>query len=81
MKTKIEITKTEGSTNFRFMLLATFLSMTFIVLMATQPVAFEIITKEDIVQKTVMKTDFIKTADNFIVLMDQFKILKVAQIL
>lgn len=39
-------------------------------LMVTQATAFEIITKEDIVQKTVMKTDFIKTADNFIVLMD-----------
>jgi OOP family OmpA-OmpF porin len=39
-------------------------------LIATQAAAFEIITKEDIVQKTVMKEDFIKTADNFIVLMD-----------
>jgi len=39
-------------------------------LMAIQAGAFEIITKEDIVQKTVMIEDFIKTADNFIVLMD-----------
>jgi OOP family OmpA-OmpF porin len=39
-------------------------------LMAIQAGAFEIITEEDIVQKTVMKEDFIKTADNFIVLMD-----------
>jgi OOP family OmpA-OmpF porin len=38
--------------------------------MAIQAGAFEIITQEDIVQKTVMKEDFIKTADNFIVLMD-----------
>ncbi len=39
-------------------------------LMATQAAAFEIITEEDMVQKTVMKEDFIKKADNFIVLMD-----------
>jgi OOP family OmpA-OmpF porin len=39
-------------------------------LIATQAAAFEIITKEDIVEKIVSKEDFIKTADNFIVLMD-----------
>lgn len=39
-------------------------------LMVVQVSAFEIITQEDIIQKTVTKEDFIKTADNFIVLMD-----------
>jgi OOP family OmpA-OmpF porin len=39
-------------------------------LIVTQASAFEIITKEDIIQKTVEKTDFIKMTDNFIVLMD-----------
>ena len=70
MQPKIEITKTERSANFKSMLLVALFGMVFFGLMATQASAFEIITKEDIVQKTVMKTDFIKTADNFIVLMD-----------
>jgi OOP family OmpA-OmpF porin len=70
MKQKIDITKTERSAKFKFMLLVTLFGMVFLGFMATQALAFEIITKEDIVQKTVMKTDFIKTADNFIVLMD-----------
>ena len=52
------------------MLLVTLLGMVFLGLMATQASAFEIITKEDIIKKTVEKTDFIKNADNFIVLMD-----------
>ncbi len=38
--------------------------------MVVQVSAFEIITEEDIIQKTVVTEDFIKTADNFIVLMD-----------
>ena len=70
MQQKIEITKTERSAKFNFMLLVTVFGMVFLGFLATQATAFEIITKEDIVQKTVMKTDFIKTADNFIVLMD-----------
>jgi len=70
MQPKIEITKTERSAKFNFMLLVTLFGMVFLGFMTTQATAFEIITKEDIVQKTVMKTDFIKTADNFIVLMD-----------
>jgi OOP family OmpA-OmpF porin len=37
---------------------------------ATRAGAFEIITEEDMVEKTVTKTDFIKTADNVIVLLD-----------
>jgi len=70
MQQKIKITKTERSAKFKSMLLVALFGMVFFGLMATQASAFEIITKEDIVQKTVMKTDFIKTADNFIVLMD-----------
>jgi OOP family OmpA-OmpF porin len=56
--------------NFKFILLLMLFGMLAPGLIATQAAAFEIITKEDIVQKTVMKEDFIKTADNFIVLMD-----------
>ena len=70
MQPKIEITKTERSANFKSMLIVTLFGVIFLGLMATQAGAFEIITEEDIVQKTVMKEDFIKTADNFIVLMD-----------
>jgi len=70
MKQKSEITKVERSAKFNFMLLVTLFGMVFLGFMTTQATAFEIITKEDIVQKTVMKTDFIKTADNFVVLMD-----------
>ena len=70
MQPKIETTKTERSANFKSMLLVTLFGVIFLGLKATQASAFEIITKEDIIQKTVEKTDFIKTADNFIVLMD-----------
>ena len=70
MKQKSEINKVERSAKFNFMLLVTLFGMVFLGFMTTQATAFEIITKEDIVQKTVMKTDFIKTADNFVVLMD-----------
>jgi outer membrane protein OmpA-like peptidoglycan-associated protein len=70
MKQKNEITKAERSAKFKFMLLVAFFGMVFLGFMATQALAFEIITEEDLVQKTVTKTDFIKTADNFIVLMD-----------
>ena len=70
MKQKTGISKIEGSGKFKFVLLIILFGMIVSGLIASQAMAFEIITKEDIVQKTVMKTDFIKTADNFIVLMD-----------
>ena len=70
MKQKIGIRKIERSVNFKFILLLMLFGMIVPGLIATQAAAFEIITKEDIIQKTVMKEDFIKTADNFIVLMD-----------
>ena len=70
MKQKIGIRKIERSVNFKFILFLMLFGMIVPGLIATQAAAFEIITKEDIVQKTVMKEDFIKTADNFIVLMD-----------
>jgi OOP family OmpA-OmpF porin len=62
--------KIERSGKVQFILRVMLLGMILPGLMATQAAAFEIITEEDIVQKTVMKEDFIKTADNFIVLMD-----------
>ena len=62
--------KIERSGKFKFILRLMLLGMILPGLMATQAAAFEIITEEDMVQKTVMKEDFIKTADNFIVLMD-----------
>ena len=70
MKQKIGIRKIEKAVNFKSILLLMLFGMIVPGLIATQAAAFEIITKEDIVQKTVMKEDFIKTADNFIVLMD-----------
>ena len=70
MKQKSEINKIERSGNFKFIFRIMLLGMILPGLMAIQAGAFEIITEEDIVQKTVMKEDFIKTADNFIVLMD-----------
>ena len=70
MKQKIGIRKIERSVNLKFILLLMLFGMILPGLMVTQAAAFEIITKEDIIQKTVMKEDFIKTADNFIVLMD-----------
>jgi len=70
MKQKSKIADYERSVNFKFILLLMLFGMIVPGLIATQATGFEIITKEDIVQKTVMKTDFIKTADNFIVLMD-----------
>jgi OmpA-OmpF porin, OOP family len=70
MKHKIEINKIERSAKSKSILLLILFGMILPVIIATQAGAFEIITKEDIVQKTVMKDDFIKTADNFIILMD-----------
>jgi OOP family OmpA-OmpF porin len=70
MKQKNEINKIERSVKFKSILLLMLFGMILPGLMATQAAAFEIITEEDIVQKTVTIEDFIKTADNFIVLMD-----------
>jgi len=70
MKQKCDINKIGRSVNFKFICLAMLFGTILPGLIASQAAAFEIITKEDIVQKTVMKDDFIKTADNFIVLMD-----------
>jgi OOP family OmpA-OmpF porin len=70
MKQKSEINKLVRSVNFKSILLMMLFGMILPALVVTQAAGFEIITKEDIVQKTVMKEDFIKTADNFIVLMD-----------
>jgi OOP family OmpA-OmpF porin len=70
MKQKRKSTKIGRTPNSRTILLAAFSLVLSLGLMATQAPAFEIITKEDIIQKTVEKTDFIKMADNFIVLMD-----------
>jgi len=70
MKQKNEINKIERSVKFKSILLLMLFGMILPGLIATQAGAFEIITEEDIVQKTVMVEDFIKTADNFIVLMD-----------
>jgi OOP family OmpA-OmpF porin len=70
MKQKSKLTNIERSVNFKFILLMMLFGMIVPGLLATQAGAFEIITKEDIVKKIVPKEDFIKTADNFIVLMD-----------
>ena len=70
MKQKSGVNKIERSGKFKFILRIMLLGMILPGLMAIQAGAFEIITEEDIIQKTVMKEDFIKTADNFIVLMD-----------
>ena len=70
MKRKNETNKIERSVKLKSILLLMLFGMILPGLIATQAAAFEIITKEDIVQKTVTREDFIKTADNFIVLMD-----------
>jgi OOP family OmpA-OmpF porin len=70
MKQKSVVNKIERSGKFKFILRIMLFGLILPGLMAIQAGAFEIITQEDIVQKTVMKEDFIKTADNFIVLMD-----------
>jgi OOP family OmpA-OmpF porin len=70
MKQKSDINKIGKSVNFKFIFQLMLFGMIIPGLMATQAVAFEIITEEDMVQKTVMIEDFVKTADNFIVLMD-----------
>ena len=70
MQQKCDINKIKRSVNYKFIMLMMLFGMILPGLMATQAAAFEIITKEDIVEKTVIKEDFIKTADNFIVLMD-----------
>ena len=70
MKQKSGVNKIERSGNLKSVIRIMLLGMILPGLMAIQAGAFEIITEEDIIQKTVTKEDFIKTADNFIVLMD-----------
>jgi len=70
MKQKSGVNKIERSGKFKSIFRIMLLGLILPGLMAIQAGAFEIITEEDIIQKTVMKEDFIKTADNFIVLMD-----------
>ncbi len=70
MKQKSGVNEIERSGKFKSIVRIMLLGMILPGLMAIQAGAFEIITKEDIVQKTVPKEDFIKTADNFIILMD-----------
>ena len=70
MKKKNVLNLVENSRILKLIPLIMLFALTLTGLMATQASAFEIITKEDIVEKIVMKEDFIKTADNFIVLMD-----------
>ena len=70
MKKKNVLNLVENSRILKLIPLIMLFALILTGLMATQASAFEIITKEDIVEKIVMKEDFIKTADNFIVLMD-----------
>ena len=70
MKQKSKIPNIERSSSLKFILLMMLFGMILPALLVTQAAGFEIITKEDIVEKIVQKEDFIKTADNFIVLMD-----------
>jgi OOP family OmpA-OmpF porin len=70
MKQKSKMTNIERSVNLKFILLLMLCGLVLPALLVTQAAGFEIITKEDIVEKIVQKEDFIKTADNFIVLMD-----------
>lgn len=70
MKEKWEYITLDRTSNLKTILLTMLFSVILMGLISNQASAFEIITKEDIVQQTVQKTDFIKTADNFIVLMD-----------
>lgn len=70
MKMKNRTERSGRSLNLKPGLLMVLFGLILTGLMATQVGAFEIITEEDLVQQTVTKTDFIKTADNFIVLMD-----------
>ena len=70
MKVKSATDKLERSVNIKFILLIMLLGMIIPGLMVTPAAAFKIITKEDIIEKIVQQEDFIKTADNFIVLMD-----------
>jgi OOP family OmpA-OmpF porin len=70
MKKKAVFSLVKSTQNLKIIPLMLIFGMILTGLIAPQASAFEIITEEDIVQKTVEKTDFIKMADNFIVLMD-----------
>jgi OOP family OmpA-OmpF porin len=54
----------------QFNTLAITLMLGLLLLVATHTQAFEIITKQDIIEKKFTKEDFVKTADNFIILYD-----------
>ena len=56
--------------NFKLTLLPMAIGIMLIGLFASTLPAAEVITEQDIVQKVVQKEDFIKTADNFIILFD-----------
>jgi OOP family OmpA-OmpF porin len=62
--------------NFRLTVLPMAIGIMLIGLFASTLPAAEIITETDIVQKVVQKEDFIKTADNFIILFDSSSSMK-----
>ena len=70
MKQKNQSNKSMGTVPGKLLLLLMVLGMVLPGMMATRSAALEIITEEDITQKTVTREDFIKLADNFIILVD-----------
>jgi hypothetical protein len=62
--------------NFKLTVLPMAIGIMLIGLFASTLPAAEIITETDIVQKVVQKEDFIKTADNFIILFDSSSSMK-----
>jgi OOP family OmpA-OmpF porin len=70
MKQKNQSDKSMGTVPGKLLLLLMVLGLVLPGMMATQSAALEIITEEDILQETVTKEDFIKLADNFIILVD-----------
>jgi len=62
--------------NFRPTTLITLLVFVWLGLMATAASAAEIVTEEDIVENVIMKEDFVKTADNFIIMFDSSESMK-----
>ena len=70
MKQKNQSDKSMGTVPGKLLLLLMVLWLVLPGMMATQSAALEIITEDDILQETVTKEDFIKLADNFIILVD-----------
>ena len=62
--------------NFKSKVLPVAIGIMLIGLLASTLPAAEIITETDIVEKVVQKEDFIKTADNFIILFDSSSSMK-----